>query len=202
MNRLYEFVEQICKIYNIDESHDLRHAKDCVEVAHSLCEYNTTADEKEIITYAAALHDCVDKKYTNVAEANEKVHAFLRGEGWPESRAQIVLNIINSMSYSTLNKAMVNNTIVFPDHGPYQHAYHIVRNADLLCSYRVERCYQYQRHIAPTMSEAEVWKRVDALFQKRVFKYVTNRWLNLPKAQARVPDLIQKALVVLDTKKF
>ena len=112
---------------------------------------------------------------------------------WFEQRTQAVLNIINTMSYSTLNKAMVDNQIVFPDHGPYQRAYHTVRQADLLCSYKVKRCYQYQKHIAPEMPESEVWVRVNNLFQSRVFKYVTNGWLNMPKAQALVPNLIKEA---------
>ena len=199
MNRLYEFVEQMCKEYNIDESHDLRHAKDCVETAYSILDYNITEDEKEVITYAAALHDCVDKKYTNVSEATEKVRTFLISEGWTNERAQAVLNIINTMSYSHLNKQMIDGAIVFPEHGVYQRAYHIVRQADLLCSYKVERCYLYQKHVAPTMPEDEVWKRVIALFQSRMFKYVSNGWLSLPKAQAFVPNLIKKAEKILES---
>ena len=199
MNRLYEFVEQMCKEYNIDESHDLRHAKDCVETAYSILDYNITEDEKEVITYAAALHDCVDKKYTNVSEATEKVRTFLISEGWTNERAQAVLNIINTMSYSHLNKQMIDGAIVFPEHGVYQKAYHIIRQADLLCSYKVERCYLYQKHVAPTMPEDEVWKRVNALFQSRVFKYVSNGWLSLPKAQAFVPNLIKKAEKILES---
>ena len=197
MNRLYDFVEQMCKDYNIDESHDLRHAKDCVQTAYSILDYDITSDEKEVITYAAALHDCVDKKYANVAEASERVRTFLLQEGWPQERVQVILDIINTMSYSYLKKQMVDGKAVFPNHGVYQRAYHIVRQADLLCSYKVERCYLYQKHIAPTMPEEEVWKRVNALFQSRVFKYVSNGWLSLPRAQAFVPKLIHEAEKVL-----
>jgi len=193
MNKLYEFVGQMCKEYNIDESHDLTHAIDCVETAHRISDYDLSADEKEIITYAAAVHDCVDKKYADVEEATNKVRSFLLSEGWTAERTQAVLNIINTMSYSTLNKAMVDNKIVYPDHGPYQRAYHTVRQADLLCSYKVKRCYQYQKHIAPDMPEEEMWARVNNLFQRRVFKYVTNGWLSMPKAQALVPALIRQA---------
>jgi hypothetical protein len=77
---------------------------------------------------------------------------------------------------------MVDGRIVFPDHGRYQDVYHIVREADLLCSYRVRRCYLYQKHISPNMPEPEVWKNVANLFETRVFKYVKNGWLTLPKA--------------------
>lgn len=197
MNRLYEFVEQMCKDYNIDESHDIRHAKDCVETAYAILDHDVTMDEKEVITYAAALHDCVDKKYTNVAEASEKVRTFLTSEGWSDARTQALLNIINTMSYSYLNKAVVDGKIVFPDHGLYQRVYHIVRQADLLCSYKVERCYLYQKHIAPTMSEDDVWVKVNALFQSRMFKYVTNGWIHLPKALAFVPNLVRIAERIL-----
>jgi HD superfamily phosphodiesterase len=180
MNRLYEFIKEICNTYGIDASHDLSHAKDCVNIANliSPVEFH----DHEMVVYAAALHDCVDKKYINPIEGVRNVEIFLTHEGWSTERIKVLIHIITTMSYSYLNSIMVDGRIVFPDHGKYRDVYHIVREADLLCSYRVRRCYLYQKHISPNMPEAEVWKNVVDLFETRMFKYLENGWLTLPKA--------------------
>ena len=198
--QLYSFIDELCRDYNIDESHNLIHSKDCVEFAHKIMDYNCTAEERQVIIYAAALHDCVDKKYVNVEVASKRVHDFLLSQGWSKDMAGVVLRIITSMSYSMLNAQKVGSTCVFPDHGPWQRAYHIVRHADLLCSYRVERCYQYQRHLDPNMPSVECWEKVEKLIQRRVFRYVSDGWITLTRAQALVPELVRKAQIVLDKR--
>ena len=197
MDRLLAFIEGFCEEYCIDESHGLTHAKDCMMFAEKIMDAECDAKERTMIQYAAGLHDCVDKKYTPVEEASRKVQDFLLSEGWSPDMAGALLRIINTMSYSYLQAKRVDDTIVFPDHGPWQRAYHTVRQADLLCSYRVERCYQYQKHIVPDMCEDECWKRVEALFQIRMFRYVTNMWITSHAAQALVPDLIHDACRIL-----
>ena len=197
MERLFAFIEGICEEYNIDESHDLSHAKDCMMFAETIMDADCDAKERTMIRYAAALHDCVDKKYTPVEEASRKVQDFLLAEEWLPDMAGALLRIINTMSYSYLQAQRVYGVNVFPDHGPWQRAYHTVRQADLLCSYRVERCYQYQKHISPTIDEDECWKQVEALFQTRMFRYVTNMWITSPAAQALVPELIDVACRIL-----
>jgi HD superfamily phosphodiesterase len=182
MNRLYEFIKDVCNKYNIDASHDLNHAKDCVNIA-ILISPNDIHDP-EMVVYAAALHDCVDKKYINPADGVQNVERFLTSEQWEPYRIKALIDIITTMSYSYLNKMKVDGKIVFPDHGQYQNVYHIVREADMLCSYRVRRCYLYQKHISPTMPEPEVWKRVTDLFETRMFKYLENGWLTLPKSRS------------------
>jgi HD superfamily phosphodiesterase len=182
MNRLYNFIKDVCNTYGIDGSHDLSHAKDCVNIANLITPLHF--HDHEMIVYAAALHDCVDKKYINPIEGVQNVQNFLTAEGWGTERINALIDIITTMSYSYLNSIMVEGKIVFPDHGKYQDVYHIVREADLLCSYRVRRCYLYQKHISPNMPEPEVWQNVVNLFETRVFKYLENGWLTLPKAQA------------------
>jgi HD superfamily phosphodiesterase len=180
MDKLYEFIKDICTTYNIDASHDLSHAKDCVNIAKLISPNDI--NDNEMIVYASALHDCVDKKYINPTEGVWKVREFLTHEGWDPERISALINIITTMSYSYLNKMKVGGNIVFPDHGKYQNIYHIVREADLLCSYRVRRCYLYQKHISPNMPEPEVWKKVVDLFETRMFKYLENGWFTLPKS--------------------
>lgn len=180
MDKLYEFIKDVCNTYGIDASHDLSHSKDCVNIANMILPVEF--HDREMVVYAAALHDCVDKKYINPTEGVRNVEIFLTHEGWNTERIKVLIHIITTMSYSYLNSIMVDGRIVFPDHGKYRDVYHIVREADLLCSYRVRRCYLYQKHISPDMPEPEVWKNVMDLFETRMFKYIENGWLTLPKS--------------------
>jgi HD superfamily phosphodiesterase len=200
MNKLYDFIKDVCIRYGIDASHDLSHAKDCVNIANLITPVEFY--EREMIVYAAALHDCVDKKYINPIEGVQNVEKFLISEGWNTERIKALIHIITTMSYSYLNSIMVDGRIVFPDHGKYQGVYHIVREADLLCSYRVRRCYLYQKHISPNMPEPEVWKKVANLFETRVFKYVEKGWLTLPKAQSWAEKLEEVARKDLEGVKW
>ena len=199
MNRLYDFIQEVCATYGIDESHDVSHAKDCVDLANIMSHGD---EDKEMITYAAALHDCVDKKYLDPSEGTQLIRAFLTTEGWTPSRIVSLLQIITTISYSYLNKIKINNEIVFPNHGNFQREYHIVREADLLCSFRVRRCYLYQKHISPNMKEPETWKKVSELFEARMFKYVENGWFTIPKAKSMALKFTELARSDLDTVKW
>jgi HD superfamily phosphodiesterase len=193
MDVLYTFIDEFCKEYNIDPSHDVTHSRDCVRFAEKLMDYSFSEDEKTMARYAAALHDCVDKKYVDPELASLHVHQFLTSIGWSNTRASALLAIVTTMSYSKLNALTVDRKPVFPDHGDWGRVYHIVRQADLLCSYRVHRCYQYQLRIHPDWTEAEHWVRVEAMFQDRMFKYVTNGWFVSREAMALIPALIMQA---------
>ena len=193
MDILYNFIDEFCKEYNIDPSHDVTHSRDCVRFAEKLMDYSFSEDEKTMVRYAAALHDCVDKKYVDPITASLHVHQFLTSIGWSDARADALLAIITTMSYSKLMAAALNGKPVFPDHGIWERVYHVVRQADLLCSYHVHRCYQYQLRIHPDWTEAAHWVRVEAMFQDRMFKYVTNGWFVSREAMALVPALIMQA---------
>jgi len=200
MDRVYSFVQAMCKEYNIDESHDVTHARDCVQFARAITDTDCSAEERTMIEYAAALHDCVDKKYVDVHRAKSQVYTFLYIEEWEQEDIVALIKIITTMSYSWLKSQMVEGRQVWPDHGPYQRAYHTVRQADLLCSYRAERCYQYQKRLSPAISEDDCWDKVRDLFLNRVFCYIRDRWLESPKAILLTPLLIAKARSVLGLK--
>jgi hypothetical protein len=106
------------------------------------------------------------------------------------------------MSYSKLKVAMVHGEIVYPDHGSWQRIYHIVRHADLLDGYRVDRCYLYQKHVSPEMSEDECWTKVAELFQKRIFNYVADGWIFLNEAKYHASYLHETALKLIQTRQF
>jgi hypothetical protein len=76
---------------------------------------------------------------------------------------EILGKIIGTMSYS---KVKVNG---YPDLGEYQLAYHIVREADLLASYDIDRCIMYRMHTS-NVSYSEALTEALDLFDYRVFK--------------------------------
>ena len=199
MDTLYTFIDTFCKEHNIDNSHDVTHSRDCVAFVEKLMDHTFSETEKTMARYAAALHDCVDKKYVDVVEGSIHIHGFLTSIGWSEMRADALLSIVTTMSYSKLTAAVVDRMPVFPDHGEWDRVYHVVRQADLLCSYRVHRCYQYQKRIHPDWTEVAHWIRVEAMFQDRMFKYVTNGWFQSRAAMALIPPLIMQAKMDLET---
>jgi len=59
------------------------------------------------------------------------------------------------------------------------------------------RCYLYQKHIAPEISDATAWSVVHDLFEVRVFRYVSDGWITLPLAVKLAERLTEEALVII-----
>ena len=76
--------------------------------------------------------------------------------------------IINTMSYS---KVKVKG---FPELGEYQLAYHIVREADLLAAYDIDRCIMYTMYRDNNDYTKALTIALD-LFDYRVFKMRSDR---------------------------
>jgi HD superfamily phosphodiesterase len=104
-----------------------------------------------------------DKKYMNEKEGIEIIEEFLK-EKIPREEIDITKKIISTMSYSTVKK---NG---FPDLQEYQLAYHIVREADLLCGYDFDRALIYNMY----MSNGNIntaFADSEKIFNNRVFKH-------------------------------
>lgn len=196
MADLFKFVDSMCAKYNIDESHGLKHAYGIVwwtEKLMAACN-DISKDERNLIIYSAALHDMCDSKYRNVDEACSEIHDWLTLQGWSESMIDALISIITTMSYSKLKKMNTScSKIVYPNHGPWQRAYHIVRHADLLEAYKVVRCYLYSVRRCPGLSEDELWLETQKIFDTRVFKYVSDGWIFLESALIYIPELEAEA---------
>jgi hypothetical protein len=188
MEPVYKFVEQCSKEYGIDESHGLIHSKATVEWAKLLIAAEidpVSPEETRMIFYSAALHDMCDAKYTDVEKAGQNIHDWLTTEAkWDASDADALIGIVFSTSYSKLKKQALENggLPIYPHHGKWQRAYHIVRHADLLEAYKVRRCMLYTRHRLPCETDEGYWRIVQEVFDNRVFKYISDGWLTLPKA--------------------
>jgi hypothetical protein len=105
--------------------------------------------------------------------------------------------IIGTMSYS---KVKVNG---YPDLGKYQLAYHIVREADLLAAYDIDRCIMYSIH-KDSNEYSQALKVALELFDNRVFrmrqdrlfktKYSRNESLKLHKKAKKDVDSLKNIL--------
>jgi hypothetical protein len=194
MDLLFNFIEQQCMKYDIDKSHGAKHAWGTAIRAKQIIKTHTLSDQEErVAIYAAALHDMCDSKYCPVEEASEDIKNFLLDIKWIPEEIDAVLSIITTMSYSKLKRSVKDGVIQYPDHGKWQMAYDVARNADLLEGYIVARCVLYNMHIYPKKTENEHWERAEQLFNERVFLYASEGWINLPGALAMVPALEKEA---------
>ena len=167
INRAFQYVGETINKYHMDESHGLKHSMEVFGYAKriyksELKENPFLEEQQEIIFIAAIGHDMCDKKYMDEIEGVKKYKEYMSDIMRPED-LEIVGKIISTMSYS---KVKVNG---FPDLGEYQLAYHIVREADLLAAYDIDRCIMYTMHrdkcdYTTALSEAF------ELFDYRVFK--------------------------------
>jgi|UniRef100_A0A6C0LQZ4 HD superfamily phosphodiesterase len=168
LTKLFNFVLFITAKYNIDESHGMSHSMNVLHNAHNIYENEVTINpflvsQEKIIMVSAVLHDLCDKKYMDETEGIYMIEEFLEDK-MEKYEIDITKQIISTMSYSTVKK---NG---FPKLGLYQHAYHIVREADLLDAYDFDRCMIYNIHKLNGNIEHAY---IDAyrLFQNRVFKH-------------------------------
>jgi HD superfamily phosphodiesterase len=172
LSYLYNFVLLTSRIYNIDESHSLKHSMDVYSYANKI--YNLEVvnnqylkEHKNIIDTSAILHDMCDKKYMNQTEGVERIKLFL-ADHISNEEIEPIVDIISTMSYSTVKK---NG---FPNLGKYQLAYNIVREADLLTSYDFDRCVMYKMYV-DKYNYKEAVKDALNVFENRVFKYHSDR---------------------------
>lgn len=168
IDKAFKCVISLCKKYEIDDSHGLKHSMEVYHfaeriVASELPNNPHLLDQETVIHVAAILHDMCDKKYMKEADGVCDIRKFMEPIIGTE-KMDVVIQIITSMSYSTVRK---NG---YKDLGEYQLAYHIVREADLLAAYDIDRCIIFGMMVdGLTYGEATV--RARELFERRVMEY-------------------------------
>ena len=167
LNYAFRYVVKTSKHYNIDESHALKHSMDVLGYAKKIADaeqsqFPMIENHRTIIYMAAIGHDMCDKKYMDETEGVCNFQNYLSGH-LPSSEIDVIGNIISSMSYSTVKAKG------FPRLGEYQMAYHIVREADLLTAYDVERCITFKMHYSNVSYEDAMLDAIE-LFDKRMLK--------------------------------
>ena len=168
-DQAFKCVMELTKKYNVDESHALKHSMEVLRFADNIYKSElglnpSLLKHRPIIVSAAIVHDMCDRKYMpDEAAAIREIRAFMVGV-LTECELDVVESIITTMSYSKVKK---NG---YPDLGEYQLAYHIVREADLLAAYDIDRCIIYGMSVDGLTYSVAV-ERANVLFVDRVMKY-------------------------------
>lgn len=167
INRGFRYVMNASVIYKIDESHALKHSMEVFRYAKNIYESEVVKHPylklQEPIIYAAAIgHDMCDRKYIDVNKGVEKYTRYMSSVLKP-IELNMVEKIMTTMSYSKVKLCG------YPNLGEYQLAYNIVREADLLAAYDIDRSIIYSMYIDGynyTRSLEEALK----LFDSRILK--------------------------------
>jgi len=166
--KAFELVLLLCKKFNIDESHSLKHSMEVYNFALKIYEAELIENpyleqQKDIIIISAILHDTIDKKYVSEDVGIKEISIYMNPYITSE-KLDIIFQIITTMSYSTVKK---NG---FPLLNEYQLAYHIVREADLLAAYDIDRCIMYSMYTKNTNYSVALDIAV-ILFENRVLQH-------------------------------
>ena len=172
INYAFNYVTRITTLFNIDESHGLKHSMEVFHLANKI--YNSEVTEnpflkkqEDIIYVSAIIHDMCDKKYMDEKSGITMMRNYM-SPYIPKIRLDVISDIISTMSYSKVKK---NG---FPDLKEYQLSYHIVREADLLTSYDIDRCIIYGMKVEK-LDYLDALKRAIDLFDNRVLKYRSDK---------------------------
>jgi hypothetical protein len=110
-----------------------------------------------------------DKKYMSEIEGINNLENFI-GNKFTLTETNATKDIITNMSYS---KVMKTGNPIFPNLEDWQHAYHIVREADLLAAYDFDRCMIYQ--IEKLDGDFDTaFRDAKKLFENRMLKHFDN----------------------------
>ena len=172
INCACKYVIRTSKLYNFDESHALKHSMDVYNFANKIYESEKELNpflenQKEIIYVSAIIHDMCDKKYMSEIDGIKMIKTYLSNY-MSLQNIEVISNIILTMSYS---KVKLNG---YPDIGEYQLAYHIVREADLLSSYDINRSIIYSMYKENNNDYDKALQSSIDLFDTRISKYIDN----------------------------
>jgi hypothetical protein len=198
LNYAFKHVIRISELYKIDESHALKHSMEVFAFAKKIFKKelvkNPHLKHQEIIIYLAAIgHDMCDKKYMNETEGIDMYKRHL-SKYLNIKDLDIIGKIIGTMSYS---KVKAHG---YPDMGEYNLAYHIVREADLLAAYDIDRCIIYGMY-KDKCDYSVALNKAFQLFDSRVFKMIENNLFVTNCSNKKARKLHKKALIYVQCLK-
>ena len=123
-------------------------------------------EQKSIIDSCAILHDMCDNKYVDEIIGLKNINDFLANK-FQQEEIHTINQIIQTMSYSKVK------TQGYPIIPKYQDAYHIVRQADLLAAYDIDRAVIYGMMVKGQTYEESLSESIQ-LFDKRVLQHITD----------------------------
>jgi HD superfamily phosphodiesterase len=195
LDKAFQYVILTSKEYNIDESHSLKHSIEVLTYANNIYKSELInnpwlIEHHDIICVAAILHDMCDKKYMNENEGIIRMKLYMN-DFISDNQLDIISQIIQTMSYS---KVKING---FPRLNNYQLAYNIVREADLLAAYDIDRCIIYGMMVQKYVYTDAVI-RAKELFINRVLKYIDDDLFFTSYAKNLSLELHTKAITILN----
>lgn len=195
INRAFECVMKITRECKIDESHALKHSIEVFNSSREILQSELTrnpylSSQQNIIYCAAILHDMCDKKYMNDEEGLVRIQEYMK-DVLSEHEIEIMSKIIMTMSYSKVCK---NG---YPTMGEYQLAYHIVREADLLDAYDIDRCVIFGMY-NDKLLYTDALTRAKTLFTTRVLTYIKDKLFITEYSKSKSIILHERALLNLE----
>lgn len=170
INNIINFVLLQSNKYNIDESHSLNHALSVLSFSKNI--YNEEVkikpvlkSQRHIIFTSALIHDTCDSKYIDDHTSISNITTFLNENMYSQCDIDIILKIIQKMSYHKIKKDG------FPDINEYNDAFHIVREADLLAAYEFNRAVLYGIH-KMSLNYKDSFVRSKELYFNRMDKHI------------------------------
>lgn len=198
INYCFQYVKETSEFYKIDESHALKHSMEVYRFAKNIYDdevkTNKFLEQQQHILYASIIgHDMCDGKYMDVKEGILRYKQFL-SDKMSATDIDIVEKIITTMSYS---KVKING---FPKLDEYMLTYHIVREADLLAAYDIDRCIMYTIYRDNIEYTKALTLALD-LFDYRVFKMRKDRLFITKHSKKLSLTLHKRALKDVDSLK-
>ena len=199
INHAFHYVVQTSQKYNIDESHSLKHSMEVLHFANKIYDSELTINpiienQKDIIFVSSILHDMCDKKYMNEQFGVNEMRNYMK-DYLEINKLDVISDIISTMSYSKVIKHG------YPELKEYQLAYHIVREADLLAAYDLDRCIIYQM-MHDKYSYCESLPVAVNLFHKRVLRYIEDDLFVTEYSKKKAAELHVKALEDIEKVKL
>ena len=191
----FNYVIDTCKNLNIDESHGLKHSMEVFNYANKI--YNNEQkknlylqDQQDVIYVSAIIHDMCDRKYLDEKVGLENINNYMKNY-MDHDKLEVVNNIISTMSYSKTKK---NG---YPNLEKYQLAYHIVREADLLSGYDIDRSIIYAMMVEKLPYDEAV-QRAISIFNDRILKYRKDELFVTTYSKNKSLKLHKKAITDLE----
>ncbi len=191
VSSLVQFIMATTQSKSLDESHGVMHSFNTLHYAQNIFEnekltHSDLIPHERVVYVASALHDMCDKKYMNESEGIDRIDNMLK-EHISDKEIKAVHDIVGTMSYSKVKKKG------FPDLGKYQSAYHVVREADLLCAYDFDRALIYHMYHKNNDFQ-EAYQESMKLFKNRVFKHEKDNLFTYDYSKQQAAELKKHSL--------
>jgi hypothetical protein len=198
LNELIKFILLTTTKHKIDDSHGISHSFNILHYTNhiyqdELTKHDYLIDQEKVIFISALVHDMCDKKYMDEKEGLKEITEFLSNTCHISPKeTDTIKSIIETMSYS---KVIKNG---FPSLGEYQLAYHVVREADLLCAYDVDRCIMFHLY-NKTEDIGMALETAENLFNNRVYKHNEHGLILLDYTKKMVTPLEAQCMARMGT---